>query len=59
MKIYVLKICYIQKNEFTSQDSAKDVLVASCRISHHALNNVHQNKLERNSLAVDHGDMQQ
>ena len=33
MKIYVLKICYIQKNEFTSQDSAKDVDVASWRSS--------------------------
>jgi hypothetical protein len=46
------------KIEFTSQESATNVDVASWRsscIGHHALNNMHQNELERNSLEVERG----
>ena len=57
MNIYVLKIYYIQKKELSLL--LKTVLKISMslhgglRISHHALNNVHQNELEINSLDVD------
>jgi hypothetical protein len=56
MMTYVLKIYYIQKRiEFTSQDSAKDIvsLHGGLQNSHSDLNNVHQNEFERNSLDVD------
>ena len=55
MKKYALKIYYIKKRiEFTTQDSAKDIDVASWRSSNlGALNNMHQNELEINSLDVD------
>jgi hypothetical protein len=56
MMIYVLKIYYIQKKELSLL--LKTVIKVSMSLhdglqnSHHDLNNVHQNELERNSLDV-------